>query len=375
MFKKLIQQYTKKAPDWPFMIALGLLILFGILILSSASAPNAFERFGDSYYYTKHQVFFGLLPGIAFFIFFSLVDYQKWKKAAFGMLMFSIALLVLVFVPGIGAEYGTAQSWINILGFSVQPSEIVKLTFLIYLATWLESRGHQRAGDLNEGLYPFLFSLGVIMFLMIMQPDIGTMLIIVGMSMAVYFVGGASIKHIMGLGALGVVGILLLIKLSPYRSARFMTFLHPELDPQGVGYHINQAFLAIGSGGLFGKGFGLSRQKFQYLPEVMGDSIFAILSEELGFIFATITIVVFIYLMIRGFKIAMASKDVFGKLLVTGVISWFVFQAFVNIGAMIGILPLTGVPLPFISYGGTALVISMAAAGVVVNVSRHVIIE
>ena len=151
-----------------------------------------------------------------------------------------------------------------------------------------------------------------------------------------------------------------------------MTFLHPELDPQGIGYHINQAFLAIGSGGFFGKGFGLSRQKFQYLPEVMGDSIFAILSEELGFIFAALTVGLFIYIMMRGYKIAMASKDRFGKYLAVGIITWLTTQAFFNIGAMVGLLPLTGVPLPFVSYGGTSLLVALCAMGLLINISRQV---
>jgi cell division protein FtsW len=239
------------------------------------------------------------------------------------------------------------------------------------LATWLESR-YGRAHDVHEGLLPFLMTLGTIMFLMILQPDIGTMTIIVAMAMAVYFVGGAAWKHVVGLGVAGFATLMLLIQISPYRAARFTTFLHPELDPQGIGYHINQAFLAIGSGGLFGRGFGLSRQKFQYLPEVMGDSIFAILSEELGFFITAVVIGLFIYLMWRSLKIALACKDRFAQYIVVGIAVWITTQAFFNIGAMVGVLPLTGVPLPFISYGGTSLVILMSAMGIVANVSRHV---
>lgn len=171
--------------------------------------------------------------------------------------------------------------------------------------------------------------------------------------------------------AAGLGGLFILIKISPYRAARFTTFLHPELDPQGIGYHINQAFLAIGSGGFFGRGFGLSRQKFQYLPEVIGDSIYAVIAEELGFIFSALLVLGFFYLLYRGYKIAEKAPDDFGKYLTVGVISWIAIQAFFNIGAMVGVLPLTGVPLPFISQGGSALAIAMAACGIVINVSRQ----
>lgn len=375
MLKKLIQHYTVHKPDFIFLSAVAGLVVFGLLILTSASAPLAFERFGDSYYYIKHQLIFGLLPGIFLFIVFSLIDYTVWRKYSFLMLVISIILLVMVFIPGIGAEFGTAHSWIGFGDFSLQPSEIVKLTYLIYLASWLESRGHMRVGDLHEGLKPFLITLGAIMLLMILQPDIGTMSIIVMMSMAVYFVGGAQLSHVVGLGAAGIAGILFLIKIAPYRAARFTVFLHPEFDPQGIGYHINQAYLAIGSGGLFGKGFGLSRQKFQYLPEVMGDSIYAILSEELGFIFSVATVLLFFFLLKRGLLLASNCKDKFGKFLIVGVMSWVVIQAFFNIGAMVGLMPLTGVPLPFISYGGTSLMVTLAAMGLVANISRHVSVK
>ncbi len=371
MFKKILQRYTVKKPDMPFLVALGVLVIFGLLVLASASAPVSFQRFGESYYFLRHQIMFGLIPGLILFTIFSLIDYRVWKKFAPALLVFSIVLLVLVFIPGVGAEFGTARSWIHIFGISLQPSEIVKLTFLVYLATWLESRGHQRAGHLHEGLLPFLMILGIIMFLMLMQPDTGSMGVIVAMAMAVYFVGGAAIKHVVAMGGIGIFLLFLLIKLTPYRAARFMIFLHPELDPQGAGYHINQAFLAIGSGGLFGRGFGLSRQKHQYLPEVIGDSIFAILAEELGFLFGVIVVGLFVFLMYRGIQIAMATKDLYGRYLVVGIITWITTQAFVNMGAMAGVLPLTGVTLPFISYGGTSLTVSLWAMGIVTNISRH----
>jgi len=362
---------TWHKPDYHFLITLLAIIILGLIMLSSASVALSYEKFGNAYFYVKHQIFSGLIPGIFLLIVFSLVDYRLWKKVAFAALIFSIALLMAVFIPGIRAEYGTAQSWLNIFGVSFQPAELVKLTFLIYLAAFLEAKGRKKAGDLREGMVPFLVVLGIIALLLILQPDIGTMMIIIIFSLIVYFVGGAKLSHMAAFGFGGVISLLLLIKISPYRSARLMTFLHPELDPQGVGYHINQAFLAIGSGGLWGRGFGMSRQKFQYLPEVAGDSIFAIIAEELGFFISALIIIAFLYLMYRGFKIAQTAPDNFAKLLVVGIISWIMVQSFVNIGAMVGLLPLTGVPLPFVSYGGTAMAVLLGACGIIINISRQ----
>lgn len=358
-------------PDYGFIVILFLIVTFGFVMLSSASVSLSFEKYNDSYYLLKHQLFWGLIPGILAFVFFSFFDYKIFKKLSFWMLVASIGLLVLVFIPHIGAGYGTARSWINIFGASFQPSELVKLTFLIYLASWLETHGHKKAGDFSEGLMPFLSVLGVIVVLLFLQPDLGTMTIIALISLTVYFVGGANLLHMIGVGAASLVGLFVLIKIAPYRAARLSIFLHPELDPQGIGYHINQAFLAIGSGGIWGRGFGMSRQKFQYLPEVAGDSIFAIIAEELGFIFATLLIIGYLSLMVRGLKIAQKAPDVFGKHLVIGVTAWILIQSFVNIGAMVGLLPLTGVPLPFVSYGGTSMAVLLGACGIVVNVSRQ----
>lgn len=358
-------------PDYGFIAILLLVAIFGLIMLSSASVSYSYEKFNDSYYMLKHQLLWGFIPGIALFIFLSLIDYKVFKKIAFGMLLVSIALLVLVFIPGIGAGYGTAQSWIYVFGVSFQPAELVKLSFLIYLASWLENRSHKKVSDFSEGLMPFLSVLGVIALLMILQPDLGTMTIIVLVSLTVYFVGGANLLHMIGVGISSIIGLLILIKIAPYRAARLSIFLHPELDPQGIGYHINQAFLAIGSGGFWGRGFGLSRQKFQYLPEVAGDSIFAIIAEELGFIFSSLLIIAYLYLMMHGLKIAQKAPDNFGKHLAIGITAWILIQSFVNIGAMVGLLPLTGVPLPFVSYGGTSLAVLLGACGIVVNISRQ----
>lgn len=361
----------KHAIDYVLLALIGGLLLFGLVMLTSASGPLGFDRFGDTYWFIKHQLLYGILPGLVGMFVMSRIPYGYWRKVAGLLLIISIVLLVLVFIPGIGADFGTAQSWIAVAGFSFQPAEIVKLTFLLYLAAWFERRADKDVKDAQTGLIPFISVLGVIMLLMILQPDIGTMAVIVAIALAVYFVAGAPWPHLLVLGGGGAALFFLLIRFAPYRAARFTTFLHPELDPQGVGYHINQALLAIGSGGLFGLGYGHSRQKFQYLPEVAGDSIFAVVAEELGFIVSAVLIGVFALLAKRMMRIASLAPDKFGQFIVVGVMTWILFQAFVNIGAMLALMPITGIPLPFISFGGTAAVTILSALGIVLNISRY----
>jgi cell division protein FtsW len=358
-------------PDIPMIITFAVILVLGLIVLSSAGTAVGYQKFGDSYYFIKHQILYGLLPGLALFFIFASINYQIWKKFIIPLLGASIALLVVVFIPGIGAEYGTAKSWIDIGAFSFQPAELVKLTFLLYLGTWLEKRGTYGVKDLYTGFLPFIFLIGIISVLMLMQPDMGTLSIIIFMCIAVFFASGAKLKHVFMLFAAGASSIYLLIANSPYRAARLTTFLHPELDPQGIGYHINQAFLAVGSGGFFGRGFGHSRQKFQYLPEATGDSIFAIYAEELGFFLSVALIALFIFLVYRVLQVGKHSPDQFGRLVAVGIISWIAFQAFFNISSMIGLLPMTGIPLPFVSFGGTALAVTMAAMGILTNISRQ----
>ena len=243
----------KSTIDRTFLLLVIGVVIFGLAMLTSASSPMGYERFGDSYYFLKHQLFSGVIPGLILLFIFSRISYKKYKKYAFPMLIVSIALLGLVFIPGIGADYGTfANSWVSIGNFAFQPAEIVKLTFLIYLAAWMEQRSHTLK-DFNDGLVPFLAILGLITLLMILQPDLGTLAVIAFMAFVVYFIAGGPISFLIGIGAVGSVAFWVMIKSSPYRAARLMTFLHPELDPQGIGYQINQALLAIGSGGIFGR--------------------------------------------------------------------------------------------------------------------------
>ena len=249
--------------------------------------------------------------------------------------------------------------------------EIVKLTFLFYLAALLEKRGTRGVGDLQMGMFPFLTSLSIIAVLLMLQPALGSLLVIAAIAFVVYFLAGAPWLHLTGIGLSASVIFFLLIKSAPYRAARLMTFLHPELDPQGIGYHINQAFLAIGSGGWLGLGLGHSEQKYLYLPETAGDSIFAIMAEELGFIVIVLFLVFFAMFLLRGLRIAAEAPDEYGKFVAAGIVGWIFFQSIFNIGSMVGLMPLMGLPLPFVSYGGTALVVLLGAMGVLTNISMQ----
>jgi cell division protein FtsW len=356
--------------DVTFLALLGAVIVLGLVMLTSASGPVAYANFDDSFWYLKHQLLYGLLPGCVAFAALSRIDYRTWRAYAMHLLAASVVLLLLVFVPGLGADWGTSHSWINVFGFSLQPAEIVKLTFLIYLAALLEGKGNEGVRDLSAGLVPFLSALGIIAVLIMLQPDLGSLMVIAAIAVTVYFVAGAPWKYLLGMGGAGFLALMLLIKSAPYRAARLMTFLHPELDPQGVGYHINQAFLAIGSGGLFGQGLGHSRQKYLYLPEVAGDSIFAVMAEEFGFVLMLAVLALILAFVLRGLRIAQEAPDAFGRYVATGIVAWIFFQTLFNVGSMVGIMPITGLPMPFVSYGGTAMMVLLAAMGVLASIAR-----
>ncbi len=357
--------------DYILITIVFVLVVFGIIMLASATGPKAFEKFNDSYWFVRHQLIYGIGIGLVSFFIAANIDYRFWKKKAFSILIFSIILLLLVFVPHIGSKYGHARSWINIFGFSLQPSEIIKLTFLMYFCAWLEANKEKGLIGKWNNFKSFVIIIAIVSVLILIQPDMGTMSILLATSLIVYFIAGANIFYLSGFVSLAVVSLLVMIHFTKYQANRFTAFLHPELDPMGIGYHINQALLAIGSGGIFGRGLTASRQKFNYLPQVAADSIFAVIAEEMGFIVCVILIMLFILLFYRGIKIAMYSKDEYGKLLSIGIVSWIIIQVFINIGGMINLMPMTGVPLPFISYGGTAMVVNLTAMGILVNISKQ----
>ena len=346
-----------------------LILLFGLISLSSASAIIAYNESGDPYHYFKHQLI-GLFLGIISFIIFSKINYHFWKKYAIGFLFFSIILLLLVFIPGLSANYGKARSWINIFGFSLQPSEFVKLSFLLYLAAWLEIR-KKELHDYSRGIGPFVVILGLIGILMLLQPDTGTLSIIGLSSLIVYFVGGGKIKHIIIILFVGLICFSFMVFLKPYQLNRFKCVLNSDFSRQKICYQTNQALIAIGSGGILGRGLGESRQKYMYLPEVNGDSIFAIIAEEAGLIVCILLIFLYLILFYRGYIIAKNIKDDFGRNLAIGIVSWITFQTIINISGMVNIMPMTGVPLPLISYGGSSMLTTLTAIGILVNISKY----
>jgi cell division protein FtsW len=365
------KEKAKKVHFDKMLLITSLLILaFGLVMLFSASVAVGLERFGDSGFFIKRQLISLVMGAFVFYIAYK-VDYHVWHKWSLVILIGSIILLILVLIPGIGASGQGAQRWIDLGFFGFQPSEAVKLAVILYMSAWVSERGESSIKDVKQGLIPFISLLALLAVLIMKQPDFGTLTIIMFIALVLFFTGGADIKHIFGLVLSGGVMAFIAIKTAPYRMARLLAFLNPQSDPQGAGYHIAQAKLAVGSGGLFGLGLGQSRQKFFYLPEVTGDSIFAVIAEELGFFFSSFVILLFLAFFWRSIKIASTAPDKFGKLVAVGIGVWISVQAFVNIGAMLGVLPLTGLTLPLMSYGGSSLIMTLAGIGVLLNISKQ----
>jgi cell division protein FtsW len=361
---------TTSSPDYVFLGALALLVIFGFVMLASASADVAKITYNDGYYFLKQQVLKGLIPGMAGLLIGFLVCYRRWERVALTFFVLSVVALLLVFTP-LGEERGGATRWLGLGDISFQPSEILKIAFVIYLASWM-SRGTRRSMSFVEGFVPFVLLAGAIGFILFKQPSTTNAVLLFATALVMYFASGAKLRFLFGFVTLGVVLVAGVVYMTPYRLERVMTFLHPEqTDVLEEGYHIQQALIAVGSGGVTGVGYGKSTAKLYSLPEPIGDSIFAVIGEELGFVGAVGLVVLFFVLVWRGFMIANRSPDMFGKLLVMGLTSLIGLQVFVNIGAVSGLLPLTGVPLPFVSFGGTAMAVFLTMGGVILNVSRY----
>jgi len=337
------------------------LLAFGIIAVYNSSSVIATYEFNDKYYFLKEQLKWVFVGGIALFI-SSMIPYKKWYNLAIFLLIISIILLAIVLIPGIGVVTKGAKRW---LFFGGQPSEFAKLSLVIYLSAWFSSKEKGR-------LWAFLILCGIIVGLIILQPDMGTAVVLGLTALIMYFLSGAPIWHFLLLLPLSGIAGFLLIKIAPYRFNRLLSFLNSEIDPLGMSYHIRQVLIAIGSGGLWGLGLGKSRQKFSYVPESTTDSIFAIIGEELGFIGAAILILAFFIIVYRGMKIAGKAPDEFGKLLAAGITSWLGLQTIINLSAMVALIPLTGVPLPLISYGGSALTVNLFAIGILLNISKYI---
>jgi len=358
---------ARKKPDWILFACAAFLIVLGILMVFSISAPFSQEAFGKTYYFLSHQVLVGILPGIVFGFLAFKIKLSNLKRIALFLFLANLILVFLVFLPGIGLTLGGARRWIKIGPISFQPSEFLKITLFLYLAAWLEGKRERNLSTLGT----FLAILAPASLALTLQPDISTLSILILIAFLLYFLAETPIWHTLLTGAVAISGIFFLISAASYRMKRLLIFLTPQLDPMGAGFQIKQAQISMGSGGLFGKGLGMSMQKFGFLPHPISDSIFAIFCEETGLLGALILMTLFLIFLIRGLKIAKKTKDKFLKLLSCGICLQIILQAFLNIGSMVGVLPLTGIPLPFISYGGTHIVVELISVGILLNISKQ----
>lgn len=331
-------------------------------MIYDASSFVAFRDFGDKYHYIKDQ-FLWIVLGFGALTFFSLFDYRRLYALALPILLTALVLLVLVFVPGIGVGLLGAHRWIDLGVFLLQPAEFVKLGLAIYLAAWFSNK--------EKGRLPaFLLLMGLVLGLVMAEPDMGTTIVILAEALVIYFLSGAKILYFsLIVPLIGFLG-LLLIKISPYRAKRLSAFLNTDSSLESSSYHVKQILISLGAGGLTGVGLGNSMQKYAYLPESTTDSIFAIIAEELGFVGAVGLILFFIFIIYRCFRIIVNCRNNFGRLLAGGITTFLATQAIINLAAQTALIPLTGIPLPFISYGGSALIVDFAAVGILLNISR-----
>lgn len=356
---------TKHSVDRSFLSLVIALSVIGLLAIADASAPQALDNFGNKFYFLRQQGISAII-GFIVMVIVSNINYNFWKKIATPLFLINLLLLIIVLLPNIGIHALGARRWID-LGFtSFQPSELIKLSLIIYLA---------KVATSNKKTLSFFLPLILVLGLIMLQPDLGTALVVIIIGFSQIFLSGINIIYFFGAGIVGVISTITLIIFSPYRKDRLLTFLETTKDPLGKGYHIRQVLLGLGSGGLLGVGLGESKQKFLFLPEASTDSIFAIIGEELGFIGSSILILVFLYLLIKIFKIAKYAPDRFSQILTYGIGSWIGGQVFLNIGSMVSLVPLTGIPLPFISYGGSSLIMLLTACGIVLNISKFATIK
>ncbi len=343
-----------------FFLAL-LLSFLGLIAVYNSSVVEAFTDFNDKFHFVKNQLAW-LFVGIVLFLGLSRVKPQVFQQFALPLLLFSFILMFMVFIPGLGPELQGARRWLVLGPIHFQPSEFFKLALIIYLSLWLS-----KPRTLTQFLGFIAFSLA----LLLLQPDLGTSVIIATTSFILYYLSGADLKKLLSvIAVMGGVGLLLIFS-SSYRMRRLTTFLDPTQDPLGASYHVNQILLGLGSGGLTGIGLGKSRQKYAYLPESTTDSIFVVIAEELGFIGASVLVVLLLLLVLTGFKISSKASSQPQKLLSAGIVLLLLTQIFVNLGSMVALLPLTGMPLPLISYGGTSLISTFASLGILASIARQ----
>jgi len=347
------------------------LVFIGLITFTSASlgiyAKNETKFWGVIF----SQFVLGFLGGLVVLFIGLKIPYKLLKKYSLLLFILSIILTTLVLIPGIGQTHGGASRWIDVLGYSFQPVEFLKIGFIIYFAAWL-SWVKEKVKDPLFSFLPLIILLGIITGILIKQPDIKSILLITITALIMLFVSGAPFKYILGFLGLAVIALIILVSFKPYLKERINTFINPNENSQSSSWQSQQALIAIGSGGIFGRGLGQSIQKFNYLPEPQGDSIFAVIGEELGFLGSFVLICLYLAFVLRGYRIAIRNApDAFGKLLVIGFVTIITAQSFLNIASIIGVFPLTGVPLVFISHGGTALLLSLGMVGIILNISRY----
>ena len=355
--------------DLLLFITIITISLFGIIMIYSASYIWAEYKFNDPFKFVKHQGLFFII-GIIMMLITSKIPYKVYFEKANTLLLISIILLILVIIPGIGTVRNGSRSWFGIGSFGIQPSEFAKLTLIIFTSKYL-TKNEKNLKYIKKGVLPILGIVILVFGLIMLQPDFGTGMIILVSIIGLLFVSGVDFKFFIRLGLIGVVGIVLLIAIAPYRLERILSFLNPWSDPLGNGFQIIQSLYAIGPGGLFGQGFMNSRQKHFYLPEPQTDFIFSIISEEFGFLGILIVATLFTIIIFKGFKIAQNSGDKFAKFLAFGITFGLAFQAILNLMVVVGLIPVTGVTLPFLSYGGSSLLITLISMGVLLNISRY----
>ncbi|WNR46441.1 stage V sporulation protein E [Paenibacillus roseipurpureus] len=360
---------ARSAPDIWIIIPTLLLLTIGVIMVYSASSVLAFREFGDSFYYLKRQLIFAVLGIVAMFFTMN-VDYLVWKRFAKVALFVCFGMLIIVLIPGIGVVRGGARSWLGIGAFGIQPSEFMKIGMILFLAKLL-SENQSKVTLLTKGLMPPLGIMGLAFGLIMLQPDLGTGVVLVGASLLIIYTAGARLLHLSYLGMIGVAGFVGLVIAAPYRLKRITAFLDPWQDPLGAGYQSIQSLYAIGPGGLVGLGLGMSRQKYSYLPEPQTDFIFSIIGEELGFIGGALVLLLFTILVWRGMRAAITAPDTFASLIAVGIIGMIAVQVIINIGVVIGMFPVTGITLPFISAGGSSLTLMLTSVGILLNISRY----
>ncbi|MCE9517505.1 putative lipid II flippase FtsW [Candidatus Nomurabacteria bacterium] len=346
------------------------LVFIGVVMFTSASLGILAKNPAKFYNVISSQFIFGIGGGLIAIYCALRIPYKFWRQYSLPLFIISILVTTLVYVPGVGFSHGGASRWINIFGISIQPVEFLKIGFIIYFAGWL-SWAKDRVKDVKYSILPLFVLLGIIATILVNQPDTKSLILITVTAVVMLFVSGVPWKHLLSIVGVALIAFAILITFKPYLKERVLTFIDPSRDSAGSSYQLQQSLIAAGSGGIFGRGLGQSIQKFNFLPEPQGDSIFAVVGEEMGFVGSTVLIGLFVAFALRGYRIAYRAPDPFSKLLVIGIITLLTAQSFMNMASIVGVFPLTGVPLVFISHGGTALLLSLGMVGIVLNISKH----